>query len=84
MYILFGLQNVMLTTAPLTDWSNAIRLICKHEITSDHKFAQEKSVNFLRVCDKEQLGIAQHMTKGLSALAHGSTSDPDPIYINPV
>ena len=25
-----------------------------------------------------------YMTKGLSALAHGSTSDPDPIYINPV
>ena len=24
------------------------------------------------------------VTKGLSALAHGSTSDPDPIYINPV
>ena len=23
-------------------------------------------------------------SKGLSALAHGSTSDPDPIYINPV
>ena len=62
MCILFGLQNLMLTTAPLTDWSNARRLICKHEKTSDHKFAQEKSVNFLLVCDKEQLGIAQHMT----------------------
>ena len=60
--ILFCLRNVMLTTAPLPDWSNARRLICKHETTSDHKFAQEKSVNFLWVCDKEQLGIAQHMT----------------------
>ena len=25
-----------------------------------------------------------YLSKGLSALAHGSTSDPDPIYINPV
>ena len=71
--ILFGLQNVMLTTAPLTDWSNARRLICKHENTSDHKFAQEKSVNFLRVCDKEQLGIAQHMTKAQYELMQHNT-----------
>ena len=71
--ILFGLQSVMLTTAPLTDWSNARRLICKHENTSDHKFAQEKSVNFLRVCDKEQLGIAQHMTKAQYELMQHNT-----------
>ena len=71
--ILFDLQNVMLTTAPLTDWSNARRLICKHENTSDHKFAQEKSVNFLRVCDKEQLGIAQHITKAQYELMQHNT-----------
>ena len=71
--ILFGLQNVMLTTVPLTDWTNARRLISKHENTSDHKFAQEKSVNFLRVCDKEQLGIAQHMTKAQYELMQHNT-----------
>ena len=61
--ILFGSQNVMLTTEPLTDWSNAKRLVSKHEKTSDHRFAQQRSIDFLGVCDKEQLGIAQHMTK---------------------
>ena len=62
----------MLTTAPLTDWSNARRLICKHENTSDHKFAKEKSVNFLQVCDKEQLGIAQYTKAQYELMQHNT------------
>ena len=34
--------------------------------------------------DPRMLHIHLKQSKGLSALAHGSTSDPDPIYINPV
>ena len=63
----------MLTTEPLTDWSNAKRLISKHEKTTDHKFAQQRSLDFLRVIDKEQLGIAQHMTKAQSELLQHNT-----------
>lgn len=61
--ILFGCQKIVLTTDPLTDWSNARRLVAKHEKTNDHKLAQQGSIDFLRICDKEQLGIVQHMTK---------------------
>ena len=63
----------MLTTEPLTDWSNARRLISKHEKTNDHKFAQQRSIDFLRVCDKEQLGIAHHMTKSQYELIQHNT-----------
>ena len=60
---LFGTpKKNLLTTEPLTDWSNARRLISKHEKTSDHKFAQQRSIDFYE-CDKEQLGIAHHMSK---------------------
>ena len=71
--VLFGCQKVVLTTEPLTDWSNARRLISKHQKTSDHKFAQQKSVDFLRVCDREQLGIVQHMTKAEYELIRHNT-----------
>ena len=71
--ILFGCQKIMLTTEPLTDWSNARRLVSKHDKTSDHKFAQQRSIDFLRICDKEQLGIAQHMTKAQYDLLQHNT-----------
>ena len=71
--ILFGNQKIVLTTEPLTDWSNARRLISKHEKTSDHKFAQQRSIDFLRVFDKEQLGIVQHMTKAQYELLQHNT-----------
>ena len=61
--VLFGCQKIILTTEPLTDWSNAKRLILKHEKTGDHKFFQQKSIDFLQICDKQQLGIPQHMTR---------------------
>lgn len=56
-YVLFGCQKIILATEPLTDWSNAKRLVSKHEKT------KQKSIDFLRVCDKRQLGIPQHMTR---------------------
>ena len=55
----FGSQKITLTE-PLIDRSNARRLISKHQKTSDHKLTQQKSVDFLRICNKEELGIAQH------------------------
>ena len=55
--ILFGSQKITLTTEPLIDWSNARRLISKHQKTSDHKLAQQRSVDFLRICNKEELDI---------------------------
>ena len=64
--ILFGCQKIMLTTEPLIDWSNARRLVVKHVKTYDHKLAQQRSINFLRICDKEQLGIVQHTTNACS------------------
>ena len=60
--ILFGSQRFTLTTEPLIDWSNARRLISKHENTSDHRLAQQRSVDFLRNCKNEELGIVQHIT----------------------
>lgn len=71
--ILFGSQKIMLTTEPLMDWSNAIQLLSKHEKTADHKLAQQRSIDFLRVCNKEQLGIAQHMTKAQYELIQHNT-----------
>lgn len=63
----------MLTTEPLIDWSNARQLVVKHEKTNDHKLAQQRSIDFLRICDKEQLGIVQHMTKAQYDLLQHNT-----------
>ena len=61
--ILFGSQKIALTTEPLKDWSNAIRLVEKHLATSEHNRVLETSVGFLRVSSQKQLSIQQQLSK---------------------
>ena len=67
--------KIMLTTETLSDWSNARRLVSKHEKTKLMTISlinKEASI-FLRGCDKEQLVIPHHMTKSQYELIQHNT-----------
>ena len=59
LHILFGSQRITLTTEPLIYWSNRSWLISKYQKTSDHRLAQQRNVELLRICKNEELGIVQ-------------------------
>ena len=61
--VLFGTQTTILTTEPLTDWSNAKKTVTKHQKTKNHEMARQTHVDFLRVCANQQRGVFQQMTK---------------------
>ena len=71
--ILFGSQEIALTTEPLQDWSNAKRIVEKHIATSDHNLSQEKSVGFLRVTGQKQQSISQQLSKAECDMIHKNT-----------
>ena len=55
--------RVQCSNEHLVDWSNASQFISKYQKTSDHRLAQQRNVELLRICKNEELGIVQHMTK---------------------
>ncbi|KAJ8320555.1 hypothetical protein KUTeg_002142, partial [Tegillarca granosa] len=54
-------QNV-LSTKPLTDWSNAKKVVDTHLGTKEHMRAVELSKNFLRVCKNDAPSIAEKIS----------------------
>jgi hypothetical protein len=48
--MLFSSGNLSLRTQPLRDWSNAKKLADKHLLTENHRSAQHRASEFIRVC----------------------------------
>jgi hypothetical protein len=55
----FSSVYYVLVGRPLTDWSNAKQIVESHKCSKDHDHALVKADHFVKICNKEELSIAE-------------------------
>lgn len=61
--VLFQNSNTYLVRKPLTDWSNATKIISQHFSSKEHQKAVAKAAGFTNVCSGRQDSIRESLSK---------------------